>query len=205
MSYRKAKSLSKLLEQINAMAPRRSKSSDGWIGDEAHRDRESDHNPNDAGVVTAIDITHDPEGGCDCTKVTNALVKSRDKRIKYIIWNGRIINSKVSPWKWRTYSGSNQHKHHFHISVMADPALYGDVDDWVIPESKPRLLMLKKPPMRGDDVEQVQHVLIQSGYSLEPDGVYGVRTKNAVLTWQYQADLKADGIVGPVTRSEMGL
>jgi hypothetical protein len=42
-----------------------SKDSDGSIGDEHHSARASDHNPDEHGVVHAIDITHDPKGGFD--------------------------------------------------------------------------------------------------------------------------------------------
>jgi hypothetical protein len=67
MAWRPAKSLIQLRDQINQIAPNRSKASDGTIGDAAHASRASDHNPwvreGDAGVVTAIDITHDPDDG----------------------------------------------------------------------------------------------------------------------------------------------
>jgi len=46
----------KLRDQVNRRWPRRDKASDGWIGDRAHSERISDHNPNKAGVVHAIDI-----------------------------------------------------------------------------------------------------------------------------------------------------
>jgi hypothetical protein len=67
--WRGAKALFRLRDQINATFPGRNKASDGLIGDAAHATRASDHNPwvidNGVGVVTAIDITHDPMQGCD--------------------------------------------------------------------------------------------------------------------------------------------
>ena len=63
MEFRIAKSLLTLRAQIDAMAPNRNKSSDGAIGDQSHQTRNSDHNPNADGVVTAMDITNDPEHG----------------------------------------------------------------------------------------------------------------------------------------------
>ena len=72
MAWRVAKSLLKLRDQINAHAPKRSKKSDGYIGDAAHASRSSDHNPwvkdGKMGVVTAADFTHDPAGGFDAER-----------------------------------------------------------------------------------------------------------------------------------------
>lgn len=43
--WRIAESLQQLLDQVNQMAPGRSKASDGAIGDTSHQSRRSDHNP----------------------------------------------------------------------------------------------------------------------------------------------------------------
>jgi hypothetical protein len=136
MAWRTANSLIRYREQVNGFAPHRSKASDGTIGDSAHASRQSDHNPwvtdNGTGVVTAIDITHDPQHGCDIEKLVHALVTSRDKRIKYIIWSSRIISANVSPWIWRSYAGKNPHTHHFHLSVSPDKQLYDSTEPWII-------------------------------------------------------------------------
>lgn len=133
--WRTAKSLLKLLDQVNVMAPGRGKAFDGTIGDTSHIKRgKSDHNPNKDGIVTALDITHDPADGCDCAKIVAALAASRDPRIKYIIYNSRIMSSKVSPWTWRPYTGANSHSKHLHLSVDADPSLYDDARAWRITE-----------------------------------------------------------------------
>src|SRR3990167_10271927 len=99
-SWRVAKSLDKLRKQVNALAPGRSKASDGTIGDlrpaatkPDHTPLDHDHNPNTAGVVLALDLTHDPAGGCDASKIADSLVASRDDRIAYIIWNHQIVSS----------------------------------------------------------------------------------------------------------------
>lgn len=130
--WRTAKSLVKLGEQVDAAAPERKKSHDGTIGDTAHQARKSDHNPNDQGVVTARDFTHDPAGGCDCQALAEKLVASKDPRVKYIIWRGRIISSKQQPWVWRKYNGANPHMAHLHVSVDADSKLYDDERPWAI-------------------------------------------------------------------------
>lgn len=132
--WRLARALKELETQINQRAPKRKKTHDGTIGDAAHSARASDHNPNKARVVTAEDFTHDPAGGCDCEKLAALLVKNRDRRIKYMIWNSRIVRSYDKPglpaWVWTKYTGANKHDKHIHVSVSAEPALYDDPSPW---------------------------------------------------------------------------
>jgi hypothetical protein len=138
--WRVAESLQRLLEQVNQMAPGRSKASDGSIGDPRHQSRNSDHNPwvvdGNIGVVTARDITHDPVNGCDAQKIADSIVASRDPRVKYIIWNRRICNSKVQPWTWRPYTGTNPHNKHVHISVLPEKAKYDSRADWQLTQAQ---------------------------------------------------------------------
>jgi hypothetical protein len=134
--WRLAKSLEKLRSQVNETWPRRSKASDGTIGDPAHASRTSDHNPNAAGVVCALDITHDPKNGVDAGKLADTLKLSRDPRIKYIISNRRIWNPVISK-DWRPYTGSNPHSKHVHISVVSDKKLYDAVTPWALGSMKP--------------------------------------------------------------------
>lgn len=129
MDWRPAKSLVKLRDQINAAYPNRSKVSDGMIGDEAHRNMVSDHNPNSAGVVTAFDITHDPAHGLDIDKLSDVLAASRDPRIKYLIANGLILVPADYGWTWQPYSGDDPHTSHLHVSVYGD---YDNTSEWKI-------------------------------------------------------------------------
>lgn len=129
MSWRLAGSLVTLRNQIDAAWPTRSKVSDGTIGDTAHSTRKSEHNPNAAGVVTAMDITHDPASGADMHEFAESLRASRDPRIEYVIWNRRIFSSVKTPWIWRAYSGSNPHTKHLHLSVSGS---YDHLDRWDI-------------------------------------------------------------------------
>lgn len=136
MNWRVAKSLLRLRDQVNEMAPQRNRGADGTIGDAAHASRKSDHNPwiilQNIGVVSGMDITNDPDNDCDAAAIVQALVNSRDYRIKYIIWNKQIISSLVEPWKWRRYEGSNPHTRHFHLSVKSDQAVFDAIDFWKV-------------------------------------------------------------------------
>lgn len=135
--WRLAKSLHTLREQINARWPKRSKTSDGTIGDAAHAGRVSDHNPSILddihGVVSALDITHDPKSGCDAHALAEHLRLQKDNRIKYIISKGRIFSSINSPWIWRKYTGKNGHHTHVHISVKGDKKHYDSSSKWKLP------------------------------------------------------------------------
>jgi hypothetical protein len=135
MAWRLAASLDTLRTQINTAWPDRNKASDGTIGDTAHQARTSDHNPDPAGVVRAFDVTHDPTAGADMHAISEALRLSRDPRIKYVIWNSRMYSSyatsTVDPWTWRSYSGSNLHTRHMHMSVVADDRA-DNTDPWSI-------------------------------------------------------------------------
>lgn len=142
-TYRLAASLAKLFTQVNAIAPKRKKASDGWIGDSKHwpKGNKSDHNPwvkdGAMGIVTAIDVTSDKANGCDGEKLVDDLIASQDSRIKYIIHNKKIWRSYDKPtvkaWKSGAYAGANLHDKHVHISVIDEKKLYDDQTDWSLP------------------------------------------------------------------------
>lgn len=143
--WRVARCLETLLEQLNEMAPKRSKVSDGAIGDADHQNRASDHNPHcaapDDPTVTARDFTHDPDNGADMNVITERLRKSQDKRIKYVIWNKRMFSSYPTSthpaWTWRPYSGPNLHTVHAHVSVQCN-ASKDSTEPWKIEPKEPR-------------------------------------------------------------------
>jgi len=106
----------------------RDTTSDGWLGDYRHASRPSDHNPDESGIVRAIDIDRDLSGKTkpdlmpDLAEQIRLCAKS-DGRIAYIIFDGRIASSRLG-FRWRKYSGSNKHNHHCHISFTKK----GDAD-----------------------------------------------------------------------------
>ena len=115
--------------QVDDSYPDRDRTSDGWIGDTRHQARPSDHNPDAEGIVRAIDIDRDLSGKAkpdlmpDLADQLRLCAKRGDKRISYIIFDGRIASSKKA-WAWRPYAGSNKHNHHCHISFTKK----GDAD-----------------------------------------------------------------------------
>ena len=125
-------SLEKLREQINSAAPRRSKVSDGSIGDADHSSRTSDHNPSADGSVNAIDVTHDPAGGFDGHALRYDLVDGQDWRLNYVIFDGAIY-SRVRGFRRKTYTGRNQHRQHVHVSIRQGDAYEDDRSPWSLP------------------------------------------------------------------------
>ncbi len=138
MAWRVARSLDVLLGQINTRFPQRSKASDGSIGDRAHAATKSEHNPDHLGIVRARDFTHDPAHGVDIDRLSDELAASRDPRIRYIIANALILDSRPGnrPWQWVKYAGSNPHTKHLHLSVVAD-ARADDPRPWDLPMLRP--------------------------------------------------------------------
>lgn len=58
----------------------------------------------------------------------------------------------------------------------------------------------------GPDVEFLQRALLGAGYNVgRPDGIYGPITMQAVIDFQIDNNLVADGIVGPQTWAAIDL
>jgi hypothetical protein len=109
-----------VLRQATAICPSRMKASDGLLPSKAHihQNPNSDHN---SGL--AVDLTHDPKSGIDCVDLFEKL--KADKRVKYLIFKGRIWSQDKGE---RPYTGSNPHNKHLHISIK--DACANDVSPW---------------------------------------------------------------------------
>lgn len=198
MAWRVAKSLQTLLAEINAIAPNRSKASDGSIGDAAHQGRGSDHNPNWSNVVCARDFTHDPAHGADMNQLSKQLVARKHNCLKYVIWNRRIA-TRGNGFRWEAYYGSNPHNHHMHVSVGrgSDGASTGPYDDttpWGISGGSTLgddLIGLKKGAS-GGAVDALQRILGYAGYPVTVDGDYGANTAKALLRLRKDMGSTAD-------------
>jgi len=133
MKVKLSKAAIQLREQIDDSFPNRSRRSDGWIADARHmRAGKSDHIPDVNGWVRAIDISRDLFEGSEpdimgdlCDQLRLACKSKQEKRIAYIIFEGRIC-SRILNWKWRTYKGANKHTKHAHFSFKKEADLLGE-------------------------------------------------------------------------------
>jgi len=109
-----------VLRQATALRPKRKTASDGLLPSKAHiaQSPNSDHN-----TGFAVDLTHDKLGGINCHEVYEHL--KSDKRVKYLIFKGRIWSSEKGD---REYTGSNPHNKHIHISIK--DACGNDTSPW---------------------------------------------------------------------------
>ena len=117
-----------LRDRIDRRWPKRDKASDGWIGDRAHASRASDHNPNKAGVVHAIDIDENLgkyANGRTARLLANQLLDYAasglpgSSRLKYVVYENRIASGtyRKTWWTWR--HGNYGHEAHIHISFTS--------------------------------------------------------------------------------------
>lgn len=94
---------------------------DGTSASSSHATN-SDHYPDDGGVVRAIDVGELIEG--QGSTLFEELRASKDPRLKYVIHEAELFSSYVGPngeppWEPRPYRGGSEHLSHVHVSVWA--------------------------------------------------------------------------------------
>lgn len=123
-----------LVNEFNAAFPERDKASDGTIGDGEHSQTSSDHNPDETGrtpyednddtnEVHARDVDDDlRKAGWSMQRVVDIILarcrSGAEKRIRYIIYNRRIISASWGWGSWHAYDGPSPHTEHAHFSFF---------------------------------------------------------------------------------------
>jgi hypothetical protein len=204
MSWHLAPSLVQFRAEVDKKWPKRSKKSDGTVGDASHAARRSDHNPNSRGSVNAIDITYP---GVDPDVVIEAVKKHPSA--SYVIFN-RHIYSATDGWVKKPYPGLSPHTEHLHISIKQSvKAEQSDVKWFRVPvkkvASKPKLPVYPgsaklKVGSKNPAVKVVQTAL--------GNPVTGTLTANDVADVKRFQRLRprlwpADGIIGPKTYASL--
>ena len=158
------------------------------------------------GVVSAIDITHDPKGGFDSYAFAEWLRTKKDKRIKYVISNKRIFlrisrlghgDRTQVPTRMTIMSTYRLHPARRLYDSTTDWDLAGFFTGEVPAPGEP-----DKPTLRrGDSGAAVKQ--LQQKLNIEADGYFGPDTEAAVTHFQQRRGLEADGIVGWYTWQEL--
>jgi hypothetical protein len=213
-----APALARLRTEINHRWPARDRGSDGWIGDKAHQKSKSDHNPNGRGVVNALDIDVD---GIDVPTLVSLLI--RHPAVNYVIWNRRIW-SRSHGFGARSYTGSNPHTSHVHVSLLQSSSAENNGQGWNV--SSVVVVPIVGPPTEGTWAERLYRSMPQlkqgvsnrasvrkvqallnvhlGGADLSVDGGFGPNTNSAVRRFQQARGLGVDGVVGPRTWGALG-
>jgi hypothetical protein len=201
--------LDALRDEFDKLNQTRDKSSDGWIGDAAHADHESDHNPDESGAthdedsdntdeVHAIDVdkTGSWPNGMDMSLATDLIVRRHrdgvDNRLQRVIYNRRTAADETG-WKWVDYNGDNAHTEHAHFSARYDTGkLENDRSSWGLVEKW------------GDDVTKSEFMAWSKEWWASTDGQQALTSwakstngKNALLAAGGKADVVpryADGV-----------
>lgn len=132
----------KLRDQLNAKFPDRDKKSDGWIGDAAHSERASDHNPDKRGWVHAIDIDENfghgrwRNGRNAQALADQILAYARSglpgcDRVKYVVYENAIASGTYKSTWFRWRKGNWGHEAHVHVSFTASAEKDGQL--WPLP------------------------------------------------------------------------
>lgn len=225
MTWRLAKSLVVLTSELEYAYP----DTIVWdIGDKAHQDSWSDHNPNECcDVVCAVDVVDDTD--IDLPKFVAHLLADPHPNLRYVIFDGWIYQRK-NGFKREKYNGVNKHKKHAHVSVGNGPdgrstSNYDSTASWDIDDlgktpyqpSKPSTPSKPSPPTtklgdrmptiqngnKGSRVRMLQGLLLAWNYDIKLDGIFGDRTEKAVRDFQRKYAKPVDGIVGPITWNEL--
>jgi peptidoglycan hydrolase-like protein with peptidoglycan-binding domain len=201
---------------VNKQFPKRTKLSDGTIGDTAHQQTNSEHNPDADGSVDAWDCdvnlvgSGTPTGNAMELRAMRQLIAEFQRQPQAQLWifQRQIANRDIDAWKVRPYSGPSPHDHHCHFqskSTREKQPYAGSLDEvFTAINAKPAAAKIGSRTltkgMTGADIAYLQRWL-----GVDDDGVFGPATEAKVKAYQRMRGITADGIVGPATWHEMGV
>ncbi len=173
--------------------------SDGWIGNQAHQAKKSDHNPDGNGIVHAIDVD------IDAVNVWALLAAVlRHPSTRYAILYDKIYHRQYG-FEARKYTGA--YHNHLHWSIEHTSAARNSTTALgLAAESSPvpaggrmsKFATLRKGS-KGAAVRTLQRAAVKLGSALTVDGDFGAATHRWAVAFQQVHKLTADGVVGPQT------
>ena len=117
--------LATLRAEFNSAFPGRSKSYDGWIGDDAHAKTKSDHNPDEKGRVRAVDLTAEGARGAALAEVVATTEADYDARIDLVTVGDAVVDDRLAALVAATREAVvNAAKH-----AGAPATVYAEVDE----------------------------------------------------------------------------
>ncbi len=149
---------------------------------------------------------HDDQLDLDCQDRT--FVSSQ------VVSQPRVVNQDLNERKWLerwalNRCGSEVSYHVYFTEVGKGGAYfsYRQVDAVAYKQiaKSVRTLKLRNPRMKGEDVQALQKALLDQGYPVSTDGIFGPKTRSAVMAYQATKGLAKDGIAGPATLTRLSL
>lgn len=216
-------------DAVNAKYPKRTKRSDGTIGNAAHQAESfSEHNPDKDGSVDAWDMdvnllgSSNDTGSLEELAAIEALKADFERQPGAQLWihRGQIANKDIGGWRRRDYHGANAHMHHVHWQSDGDgerKPMVGSLDDEIVdainvvarteaakvipawPHRNAAWFGTKDAERYHPTVYRAQSRLRSRGWRVGVDGYYGPHTKRIVVAFQAEKGLDVDGKLGRQT------
>lgn len=216
-------------KELDTLAPKRDRTSDGAIADGAHvATGTSDHIGDETSArlrgkdadgineVHAIDVDDDlRKPGWTMGRVVQVVVtrhrKGLDDRLQYVIWNKTIWSAS---WGWtaRAYTGASPHTEHAHLSGKYTTAQENNTWPWGLLDADKPVVKPKPKPVADHTVGSrvlrkgmtgTDVAWLQRWLGLDDTGAFDTKTAAKIAWYQRMRGLAADSIVGPATWSNM--
>lgn len=140
-------------------------------------------------------------------RASEGLAGQVDLMVRFIKENGLVDELRRKDWSAfaRAYNGPGYAKNAYHTKMAAAykralASTPGGFQDGVSAGSAVGMLRLGS---KGAAVREVQSLLVRRGYPVKVDGDFGPATKKAVISFQTLHDLEPDGVVGPKTQDAL--
>lgn len=180
-----------LFTAFDVLAPDRDHASDGSVGDAAHADEVSDHNPDETGSVPihdadkinevhAIDVDSDLHApGLTMEDVVQfVLARCRsgaERRLRYVIYSRRIWEAD-NAWRQRTYTGASPHTEHAHFSFSYTTNLEASTVSWHLEDIPVALTQGDLDKIEAIIDDRINTLLLKQTALTEPDGTTTMQT-----------------------------
>ncbi|MFX4271958.1 peptidoglycan-binding protein [Propionibacteriaceae bacterium Y1685] len=115
-----------------------------------------------------------------------------------------IVNHLEGTVRWGgTFGGSSVDDMHFELNKPPSDPLINKVVEKLGGTPQPPARPVLKEGDRGAAVTEAQKLLTKKGHAVEADGIFGPKTKAAVIAFQKASGLEADGVIGPKTWAKL--